>query len=99
MSVKDYLLFRHRVASTGFGIEEKLSHSHIAQICLAYLLQFDNADMLNHNTINNYPLVQYAAEYWIMHVRSAGDEWPKPQQKLIIPLFQPQHTHHLLSTS
>jgi hypothetical protein len=44
MSVKDYLLSRHRVAATGFGIDEKLSHSHIAQTCSAYLLQFDNSD-------------------------------------------------------
>src|ERR1700733_4855624 len=66
MSVKDYLLSRHQIAATEFGIDEKLSHSLIAQTCLAYLLQFDNPDTLNPYTINNYPLAQYAAEYWIM---------------------------------
>src|SRR6202035_3211330 len=91
MSVKDYLLSRHRVAATGFGIDEKLSHSHIAQTCLAYLLQFDNLDILNHDTIK-YPLAQYAAEYWIMHVQSGVDEWTEPQQKLVMTLFQLDHT-------
>src|ERR1700728_453706 len=97
MSVKDYLLSRHRVAATGFGIDEKLSHSLIAQTCLAYLLQFDNADMLNHHTFNNYPLAQYAATYWIMHVQSGVDEWAEPQQKLVSTLFQPQHTVPFIS--
>src|SRR5277367_2772316 len=83
MSVKDYLLSRHRVAAAGFGIDEKLSHSVIAQTCLAYLLQFDNFDTLNPNTIKNYPLARYAAEYWIMHVRSGGNEWAEPQRKLV----------------
>jgi hypothetical protein len=32
MSVKDYLLSRHRVAATGFGIDDKRSHSHIARL-------------------------------------------------------------------
>src|SRR5277367_5613473 len=97
MSVKDYLLSRHRVAVTGFGIDEKLSHSLIAQTCLAYLLQFDKPDMLNRHTVNNYPLAEYAAKYWIMHVRSGGDEWAEPQQKLITTLFQPQHTAPFIS--
>src|ERR1700728_4166791 len=92
MSVKDYLLSRHRVAATGFGINEKLSHSHIAQTCLAYLLQFDNPDMLNRDTINNYPLARYAAEYWVMHVQSGVDEWAEPQQKLVMTLFQLDRT-------
>jgi hypothetical protein len=86
MSVKDYLLSRHRVAANGFGIDEKLSHSYIAQTCLAYLLQFDNPDTLNPNTINDYPLAQYAAKYWIMHVQSGVDEWSGPQQRLVMML-------------
>src|SRR5277367_2571961 len=97
MSVKDYLLSRHRVAATEFSIDEKLSHSHIAQTCLAYLLRFDNPDMLNLDTISNYPLAQYAANYWIVHVRSGGDDWAEPQQKLVMTLFQPQHTVPFIS--
>jgi len=63
MSVKDYLLSQHRVGATGFDIEEKLSHSHIAKTCLAYLLQFEN-DALDPANIDKYPLTRYAAKYW-----------------------------------
>src|ERR1700728_3533102 len=89
MSVKDYLLSQHHLGVTGFGFNEKLSHSLIAKTCLAYLLQFENLDMLNRNTIGKYPLAQYAAEYWIMHVHCGIEEGTDIQQeKLIMTLFQ-----------
>ena len=93
MSVKDYLLSRPLgVGTTTFSIDEKLSHSLIAKTCLAYLLQFNNLDILNGDTINNFPLAQYAAEYWILHVRCGGDDWDDTEQKLVKTLFQPRHT-------
>src|SRR3984893_16861095 len=90
MSVKDYLLSQHRVGVTGFNIEEKLSHSHIAKTCLAYLLQFEYPDMLKPATIDKYPLARYAAEYWVMHVNNGVKEGIDVQQeKLITTLFRP----------
>src|ERR1700730_13924939 len=93
MSVKDYLLSQHHVGVTGFGLNEKLSHSHIAKTCLAYLLQFENLDMLNLYAIDEYPLAQYAAEYWVTHVHYGfTDGTDIQQEKLIMTLFQPWHT-------
>jgi hypothetical protein len=98
MSVKEYLLSQHRVGPTGFSINEKLSHSHIAKTCLAYLLQFKSVVMLTSDTIDNYPLAGYAAEHWIMHVHAGGNESADiQQQKLIMTLFQPQHTVPFIS--
>src|SRR3984885_5506799 len=74
MSVKDYLLSQHHVGATGFGLNERFSHSLIAKTCLAYLLQFENLDMLNQNTIDKYPLAEYAAKYWVRHVRYGVEE-------------------------
>src|ERR1700728_1532411 len=97
MSVKDYLQSQH-VGATGFGINEKISHSHIAKTCLAYLLQFKNLDMLNSGTIDQYPLAQYAAEYWVTHVRYGVEDGTDVQQeKLIMTLFQPWHTAPFIS--
>src|ERR1700730_14584389 len=93
MSVKEYLLSQHRVGATGFSINEKLSHSHIAKTCLAYLLQFKSVVMLTPDTIDIYPLAKYAAKHWIMHVHAGGDEIIDiEQQKLIMTFFQPWHT-------
>src|SRR6202034_4250820 len=98
MSVKDYLLSRHRVTATGFGIDEKLSHSHIAKTCLAYLLQFEHLDTLNSYTIGKYPLTQYAAKYWVVHVHYGVKEGTDVQQdKLIMTLFQPWYTAPFIS--
>jgi hypothetical protein len=48
-----------------------LSNESIAEICLAYLLQFDKPDSLTSQTIED-PLALYAAEYWTQHARVAG---------------------------
>src|ERR1700721_1757898 len=98
MSVKDYLLSHHCVGATGFGINEKLSHSLIAKTCLAYLLQFENPDMLNSDAIDRYPLAEYAAVYWVMHVHYGVEDGTDVQQeKLIMALFQPWHTPPFIS--
>src|ERR1700721_2090218 len=98
MSVKDYLLCQHRVGATGFSIDEKLAHTFIAKTCLAYLLQFENPDMLNEDTIDKYPLAKYAAEYWTMHVHYGAEESTDVQQeKLIMTLFRPFHTAPFIS--
>src|ERR1700728_326849 len=96
MSVKDYLLSQHHVGATGLGLNERLSHSLIAKTCLAYLLQFENLDMLN--TIGKYPLAEYAAVYWIRHVRYGVEEGTDVQQeKLIMTLFQSWHAAPFIS--
>src|ERR1700728_2119749 len=98
MSVKDYLLSQYRVGAAGFGLDEKLSHSHIAKTCLAYLLQFENLDMLNLDAIDKYPLAQYAAQYWVMHVHYGVEDGTDVQQEnLIMTLFQPRHTAPFIS--
>jgi Ankyrin repeats (3 copies) len=98
MSVKEYLLSQHLyVGGYGFNIDEKLSHSLIGQTCLAYLLQFNTVDMLTPKTIKDYPLSEYAAQYWIVHVRSGSRECADAQQRLMMAIFQPMHTPSLIS--
>src|SRR6202035_4702693 len=98
MSVKDYLLSQHRVGVAGFNIEEKLSHSHIAKTCLAYLLQFGNPEVLDLATIDKYPLARYAAEYWVVHMHNGVEEGTDVhQKKLIMTLFRPWHTAPFIS--
>src|ERR1700733_7687697 len=98
MSVKDYLLSQHRrVGATVFSINEKLSHSLIADTCLAYLLQFNDLDMLRQDKIQNFPLARYAADYWIAHVKSAGSERDDTRDQLVMTLFDLQRTASLIS--
>ncbi|KAF7975428.1 hypothetical protein HWV62_9551 [Athelia sp. TMB] len=61
--------------------DEKLSHSVIAQTCLAHLLHFDQPTLLDwENPPSNIrgridsssPLARYAASYWVYHFRLSG---------------------------
>ena len=56
-----------------FSIDEKTSHSKIAELSIAYLLQFDDDSLpLTKATLHSMPLAQYAAEQWIDHAKSGG---------------------------
>ena len=84
-SVKEYLLSAH--VEEYFRIDEKTSHSKIAQLSIAYLLQFDDdSSPITRATFDSMPLTQYVAEHWIGHVKSARGIGPTVLQ-LILHLF------------
>ncbi|KAF8954305.1 hypothetical protein BDZ97DRAFT_2081794 [Flammula alnicola] len=85
-SVKEYLLSAH--VKTDFRISEEDAHSTIAQISVAYLLQFDSFAPLTHAGLDSSPLAQYAAEHWISHMASGKDS--TPELPLITSLFNPE---------
>jgi hypothetical protein len=74
-SVKEYLVSEsiQRGKAARYSIREIHANVSIAEICLAYLLQFDNPDSLTWQTIKEYPLARYAAKYWTQHARVAGE--------------------------
>jgi hypothetical protein len=84
LSVRDYLTSKQILdgKAAHYSIQETHAHEAIAEICLAYLLQFDKPDSLSRVAANDYPLAQYAAEYWAHHVRASGAE--KSQIVLLI---------------
>ncbi|KAF7972857.1 hypothetical protein HWV62_16892 [Athelia sp. TMB] len=81
-SVKEYLIVRIRPeAEAQSSTSEQLSHSVIAQDCLAQLLHFDEPSVLDwgksHSLALDYigslfPLAQYAAMNWVSHFQSSA---------------------------
>jgi len=70
-SVKEYLL-SDRVQEY-FSVDEKISHSKISQLSIAYLLQFDDdSSPLTEDKLDSMPLARYAAEHWIDHAKYGG---------------------------
>jgi hypothetical protein len=68
-SVKEYLT-SDRLADSSLGVSRyhillQSAHTILAQACLAVLLRLD--DQIDRNTIENFPLAQYAAEHWFEH--------------------------------
>jgi hypothetical protein len=74
-SVKEYLLSNRITNGPAhqYSVREIHANVSIAEICLAYLLQFDTPDSLTSQTIKEYPLALYAAKYWTQHARVTGN--------------------------
>ncbi|KAF7978245.1 hypothetical protein HWV62_1264 [Athelia sp. TMB] len=98
-SVQEYLIARIKPkAEAQSSSSEQLSHSMIAQDCLAQLLHFEGPSILDWehpgsiylDHINSlFPLAQYAAMNWVSHLHlSRSDSAHRPQlQKLLFRMF------------
>ena len=70
-SVKEYLTTNRLVEPikdvSRYHIRLEAAHTILAQACLGVLLRLD--DQVDRNKIKNFPLAQYAAQYWATHAR------------------------------
>ncbi|KAI9709873.1 MAG: hypothetical protein M1812_007581 [Candelaria pacifica] len=75
-SVKEYLVSGTIQAGSAAwcGIQEVPANRSMAEVCLAYLLQFDQYSFDKQKTIEEYPLAGYAAEFWFQHANLAGED-------------------------
>lgn len=74
-SVKEYILSdRIRQGTVPyFYISQYEAQKSVAEMCLTYLLQFDQEDLVSREIIRGYPFCLYAAEYWFQHAKAAYD--------------------------
>ena len=72
-SVKEYLtspgIQKGRVKQ--YSIQEEDANAFIAESSLAYLLQFDEPGSLTTKSVLEFPLANYAAQYWTEHAQLA----------------------------
>ena len=70
-SVKEYLTSPRLAQSHGdvsrFYVELNAAHTILAQACLGTLLRLDEHS--GNSTSEGFPLVEYAAQHWVEHVR------------------------------
>jgi len=70
-SVKEFLTSIRTAESSRdiscFHIVLEPAHTVLAQVCLGVLLRLD--EHIDEETIKNFPLAEYAAEYWVRHAR------------------------------
>ncbi|KAL9122142.1 MAG: hypothetical protein Q9187_001305 [Circinaria calcarea] len=68
-SVKEYLVSDRIRAATArkYSISNMAAHELIAETCLAYLLHFDNPEIISDNNLEEYPLLAYSAVHWPVH--------------------------------
>ncbi|KAF7980071.1 hypothetical protein HWV62_39860 [Athelia sp. TMB] len=90
MSVKDFLV-SERIKdgpASYFSINEALAHSIITKTCLSCILHLGNRPSVNESTVNSFPLVMYAVEHWIYHMRIACED--AHILELMARLFSPE---------
>lgn len=98
-SVKEYLLAA-RTQDTlpeAFRINAALSHNHITQACLVYLLDFNGGKRLVQRDYEQFPLLPYSALYWATHLNMLEPNDRGPVQELLLKLFDPKNANHLLN--
>ncbi|KAJ7288930.1 hypothetical protein C8J57DRAFT_1707200, partial [Mycena rebaudengoi] len=89
-SVKDYILSQkfHQQFSSIIDLTMEISHKFITQTCVRYLLLFaDPEHSMTEDTLPDYPLSLYAAEYWFHHLQLCSEQ----DQMVLLP-----STMHLL---
>ena len=73
-SVKEYLTSHRLSAAVGdisfHHIPLAPAHTILAQACLGVLLQLDDSNRESH--VERFPLVEYAARYWVDHAQLEG---------------------------
>ncbi|KAI9876330.1 MAG: hypothetical protein M1830_006749 [Pleopsidium flavum] len=75
-SVKEYLT-SERVLSgpaSAFATFEISTNRDVTELCLTYLSLFDKPDSLSETSLEDFPLLGYAAKYWYKHAQIADEE-------------------------
>lgn len=74
-SVKEYLR-SNAIITMGlefFKLQENLSNQYQARACLAYLAWVhSHGQELTEESVANYPLARYSAQYWPLHARASA---------------------------
>jgi ankyrin repeat protein len=79
---RDSILCRHHVSMTP-------AHTFLAQACLAILLHMD--ENVTEDSLEKFPLVEYAAEHWFEHARFEGVS--ENAEEAITQLFDGNQPH------
>ena len=98
MSVKEYLLSdrSQMLIPSSIAINAALSHSHITQMCLTYLLDFNSGKAASAFKYEAFPFLAYSALHWMTHLKSIPDTERKAVEALLVRLFSPENENSLM---
>jgi ankyrin repeat domain-containing protein 50 len=90
-SVKEYLVSKRiRLSKASiFGVEDVDVHRFIAEICLLYILHYDQSGSktISPKDLEIFPILQYACEFWYIHRNLISVESQKAMDPIIFKLF------------
>ena len=92
-SAREYLMSARladtKYSTSRFHVTMTTAHTIVAQACLGLLLHLD--ENITKDRLENFPLTQYAAEYWLGHARI--EDVSSSVQDGMKRLFDPSRSH------
>ncbi|KAF2178431.1 hypothetical protein K469DRAFT_599451, partial [Zopfia rhizophila CBS 207.26] len=87
-SVKEYLISKRiqQGRAVRYSMQDVACNEVIAKSCLEYILQFQQSDSFSGESIEEFKLAKYSAEFWITHAQAALDH-SEALSRLILKLF------------
>jgi ankyrin repeat protein len=90
-SVKEYLVSKRIQSGKAsiFGVTDVDAHRFIAEICLLYILHYDQSGSktISPEDLEIFPILQYACEFWYIHRDLISVETQKAIDPIIFKLF------------
>ncbi|TLS21185.1 uncharacterized protein PpBr36_10655 [Pyricularia pennisetigena] len=92
-SVKEYLISDRLESNMSLHFEERLARQCMAEICLAYLLDLSH-DPTVVKLQKDWPLAEYAAQYWMGHAAQPGPN-ANGLRNLVWKFVQSERSHQI----
>ncbi|KAG8752573.1 hypothetical protein FRC14_006936 [Serendipita sp. 396] len=98
-SVKEYILSERAQTTIPaiLRINPSMSHQYITELALIYLLDFNNGKATIRFNHQKYPLLTYAALYWMEHLASMRESDQANIEDLLLRLFDPDNPSNLMN--
>ena len=98
-SVKEYIVadLRKKSASHTFCLNTTLSHKHLAEMCLIYLLDLNGGRRVNNISFPKFPFQIYAALHWTTHLTLVAEKDRVQISKLLLRLFDSDRPESLIN--
>lgn len=98
-SVKEFLLSDLSMQSIPRTLyfNASMSQRYLTELCLIYLLDFNDGERANNIDHNGYPFLDYAALHWSTHLIPVGEHHRGEISKLLIRLLDRDHPGSLMN--
>ena len=98
-SVKEYILSdrAQKYMPESLFINESLSQKSLTEMCLIYLLDFNNGELATEVNHNEFPFLAYAALHWTSHLTLVSENDREVVSRLLLRLFDPDHPEDLMN--
>jgi ankyrin repeat protein len=96
-SVKEYVLSDMKSSPPGLRLNASLCQRYLTEMCLIYLLDFNQGESARNVDCNEFPFRMYSAVYWTKHLRHVDEVDRVNISELLIRLFDPDHPESLIN--